>query len=315
MALSDSPRYANGPAVPADEFDELFLGLRDWDRWDQPWRGAYNRVTPAHTARAAALVTSGVVVPTALPWNTVPGVDNTKPALHYMSALGDREEPEPTTHTDFIAVDFHGKSVSHLDALSHVAYRRELYGGFRADEHIDTAGAHYGSVGSLGPLATRGLLLDLPAVRGVDWLEPGTAVHADDILKAEQQLGFTIGEGDAVLLRSGHQRRRGTLGAWDSGAASAGLHVDAMPLLAERGIALLGGDGDSDVRPSPVSGVHSPIHVLAVAALGIPLLDNLDLEALAAACANVGRREFMFVVAPLNIPTGTGSPVNPVAML
>lgn len=118
-----------------------------------------------------------------------------------------------------------------------------------------------------------------------------------------------------MLLRSGHQRRRRELGAWDSASASAGLHVDAMPLLAQRAIALLGGDGDSDVRPSPVAGVHSPIHTLAVTALGVPLLDNLDLEQLANACASASRYEFMFVVAPLNIPTGTGSPVNPLAVL
>lgn len=181
MASTDPPQYANGPELAHSEFDELFLELRDWGHWDRPGRGAYNRVTPAHTARAAALVTSGAVVPTALPWNTVAGVDNTKPALHYISNLGDREEPEPTTHTDFIAVDFHGKSVTHLDALAHVAYRRELYGGFPADEHVDSAGAHYGSVAALGPLVTRGVLLDLPALRGVDWLEPGTAVHAEDL--------------------------------------------------------------------------------------------------------------------------------------
>lgn len=309
------PEYANGPAVPRERFDETYLALRDWNRWDEPWRGAYNRVTPAHTARAAALVTSGVVVPTALPWNTVPGPDNTKPALHYMSDLGDVEAPEPSTHKDFIAVDYHGKSVSHLDALSHIAYRRELYGGRRADEHVDASGAHYGSVASLGPLVTRGVLLDLPVLRGVAWLEPGTAVHAEDILEAEERHGFTIADGDAVLLRSGHQERRRAHGAWDSGQASAGLHVDAMPLLAERGLALLGGDGDSDVRPSPVPGVHSPIHILAITALGVPLLDNLDLEALSEACTTAGRREFMLVVAPLNIPTGTGSPVNPLAIL
>ncbi|MER7187269.1 hypothetical protein ABT404_48755, partial [Streptomyces hyaluromycini] len=98
-------------------------------------------------------------------------------------------------------------------------------------------------------------------------------------------------------------------------ARCAGLHVDAVPLLAERGIALLGGDGDSDVRPSPVDGVHSPVHALVVAAMGVPLLDNLDLEALSAATARARRHEFLLVVAPLNIPGGTGSPVNPVAVL
>src|SRR6185295_12613699 len=99
-----------------------------------------------------------------------------------------------------------------------------------------------------------------------------------DIRTAEDTLGFSIAEADAVLLRTGHKKRRNTLGPWDSSDASAGFHVEAMSLLAERGIALLGGDGDSDVRPSPTAGIHSPIHILAITAMGVPLLDNLDLE-------------------------------------
>ncbi|MFI0715080.1 cyclase family protein [Streptomyces inhibens] len=305
----------NGPAVSRQEFDALFATVRTWGRWAPADRGAWSRVTPDHVRRAAALVRSGTVVPMARPWNTVPGPDNSKPALHYMSDLGDVEPAEPSTHKDFIAVDYHGKAVSHLDALSHVAYRGQLYDGRSARELIDAGGARFGAVSALGALVTKGVLLDLPAVLGGTWLEPGRAVHAEDIVAAEKALDVTIDDGDAVLLRSGSFRRRQELGAWDPDTASAGFHVNAMPLLAERGIALLGGDGDSDVRPSPVEGLHSPVHALAVAAMGVPLLDNLDLEALSAAGAETGRYEFLLLVAPLNIPGGTGSPVNPVAIL
>jgi kynurenine formamidase len=305
----------NGPARSREEFDALFDSLRAWGRWTPADRGAWNRVTPDHVRRAAALVLTGAVVPMALPWNTVTGPDNAKPALHYMSELGDIDAPEPTCHKDFIAADYHGKSVSHLDALCHIAYRGQLYDGHSAREAVDAAGARFGAVSSLGPLVTKGVLIDMPAVLGNDWLEPGTAVQAEDLLAAEEALGVTIGDGDAVLLRSGHFRRRRELGAWNPDNASAGLHVDAVPLLAERGIALLGGDGDSDVRPSPVEGVSSPVHALAITAMGVPLLDNLDLEALSAACAEAGRYEFLMTVAPLNVPGGTGSPVNPLAVL
>ncbi|MFD3424020.1 cyclase family protein [Streptomyces decoyicus] len=305
----------NGPAVSRQEFDALFAAVRTWGRWTPADRGAWNRVTPDHVRRAAALARSGTVIALARPWNTAAGPDNSKPALHYMSDLGDVEAPEPSTHKDFIAVDYHGKATSHLDALSHAAYRGQLYDGHAARECVDAGGARFGAVSALGPLVTRGVLLDLPTVLGCPWLEPGRAVHAADIVTAERALGVTIGEGDAVLLRSGSVRRRREKGAWDPGTASAGFHVDAVPLLAERGIALLGGDGDSDVRPSPVEGVHSPVHALALAAMGVPLLDNLDLEALSAAGAVAGRYEFLLVVAPLNIPGGTGSPVNPVAVL
>ncbi|MFI6007660.1 cyclase family protein [Streptomyces sp. NPDC051243] len=305
----------NGPRVSRAEFDSLFATLRTWGRWTPADRGAWNRVKAEHVRRAAALVRAGTVVPMALPWNTEPGPDNARPALHYMSELGDIEAPEPTCHKDFIAVDYHGKGVSHLDALSHIAYQGRLYDGRTAADVVDARGARFGSVASLGPLVTRGVLIDMPAVLGVDWLEPGRAVHADEILAAEETLGVTIDEGDAVLLRSGHFRRRREVGAWNPDDAAAGCHVDVLPLLAERGIALLGGDGDSDVRPSPVEGVSSPVHALALTAMGVPLLDNLDLEALAEACAQATRYEFLMTVAPLNVPGGTGSPVNPVAVL
>ncbi|MFD6972316.1 cyclase family protein [Streptomyces sp. NPDC059979] len=305
----------NGPAVSRREFDALFDAVRTWGRWAAADRGAWNRVTAGHVQRATALVRTGTVVPMGRPWDTRPGPDNAKPALHYMSDLGDVEAPEPSTYKDFLGVDYHGKGVSHLDALSHIAYRGRLYDGRAAREAVDAAGARFGAVADLGPLVTRGVLLDLPAVLGVDWLEPGRAVHGQDVIDAERALGVTIGDGDAVLLRSGRFRRRRETGPWDPGTASAGWHVDAVPLLAERAVALLGADGDSDVRPSPVEGLHSPVHTLAIAAMGVPLLDNLDLEALSAACAEAGRYAFLLVVTPLNVPGGTGSPVNPVAIL
>ncbi|MGW7454326.1 cyclase family protein [Streptomyces sp. NPDC054787] len=311
--MSTDPPQA--PQVSREEFDALFASVRTWGRWPAADRGAWNRVTPDHVRRAAALVRDGTVVPLGLPWNTRPGPDNTKPALHYMSDLGDVEPSEPATHKDFLAVDYHGKAVSHLDALSHVAYRGQLYDGHPAREVIGAGGARFGSVAALGPLVTKGVLLDLPAVLGTDWLEPGHAVRARDVIDAERALGVGIDDGCAVLVRSGRFRRRRERGPWDVDAASAGLHVDALPLLAARGISLLGADGDSDVRPSPVEGLHSPVHALAVTAMGVPLLDNLDLEALSAACAQAGRYEFMIVVTPLNVPGGTGSPVNPVALL
>ncbi|MFE0043405.1 cyclase family protein [Streptomyces albireticuli] len=309
------PGPRNGPAVSRPEFDALFERVRAWGRWTPADRGAWNRVTAGHVLRATALVRSGTVVPMARPWDTAPAPDNAKPALHYMSDLGDTETPEPSTYKDFVGADYHGKGVSHLDALSHIAYRGRLYEGGAARESTGAGGARFGSVSALGPLATKGVLLDLPAVLGVPWLEPGQAVHGMDVVTAERALATRIDEGDAVLLRTGRFRRRRERGAWDLDAASAGLHVDALPLLAERGVALLGGDGDSDVRPSPVEGLRSPVHTLAIAAMGVPLLDNLDLEALSAACAEAGRYEFLLVVAPLNVPGGTGSPVNPVAVL
>ena len=310
-----SKEKLNGSTVSRVDFDELFDRIKTWGRWPNSARGATNAILPAVTVAACRLVSSGRVVPTALAWNTVAGPDNTRPALHYMTDLGDREAPEPSCYMDFLGVDHHGKSVSHLDALSHIAFRGQLHNSRSARDSVGAGGASYWAVASVGRLVTRGVLLDVAAVRGVDWLEPGQAVHAGDLQSVERQLGVTVGPGDAVLLRNGHLARRAARGAWDPSNLSASLHVDAMPMLAERGISVFGADGDSDVRPSPVPGVHSPIHILAIAGLGIPLLNNLDLGALSQACAQEGKYEFLLVVAPLNVADGTGSPVIPVAVL
>lgn len=313
---TDAAASSARPMTPVSvaDFDAVYEGMKAWHAWADADRGAWNRDTPAAAAAASGTVTSGRIVQTALPWNTEVAVDNPRPALHHMVDLGDREAPEPSTNKDFLAVDYHGKSVTHLDALSHIAYRGELFGGVSSREAVNATGTRFGDVASLGAYVGRGVLLDIPAARGVPWLEPGEPVYPEDIEAAERALGIRIGAADAVLLRTGHKRRRNERGAWDSSVLSAGLHVSAMPLLAEREIALLGSDGDSDVRPSPVPGIHSPIHILAITALGVPLIDNLDLEALSDAAREEHRYEFLFVVAPLNVPAGTGSPVNPVAI-
>lgn len=316
MAHEHSPNPLALPEVSAAEFDTVFDHVKTWGHYPEPSRGAWGAVGSDKALEAAALVTSGRAVQTALPWNTVSGVDNPNPALHMMVEQQDREPPEPTANKDFLGVAFHGKAVSHLDALSHIAYKGRLYDGVVSREVVNSTGSSFGDVAALGALVTCGVLLDFAAVDGVDWVEPGTAFHAADILRAEERLGVRIQPGDAVLVRSGQFARRAALGPWNADVeGSAGLHVDAMPLLAERGISLLGGDGDSDVRPAPTPGITSPIHILALTAMGVPLLDNLDLEDLSRACREEGRYRFMFVVAPLRVPRGTGGPVNPIAIL
>ncbi|MFI6445641.1 cyclase family protein [Kitasatospora sp. NPDC050543] len=290
-----------------DEFDALFRQLCR-DRLPGP-------VRRSQRATAAGLVRSGEVVAMGRPWDSVPGPDNRRPALHQMTELADVTAPEPTVHKDFIASDYHGKSQTHLDALCHVAYRGLLFAGVRAREVLSSQGASYGAVTDLLPgLVGRGVLLDVARLRGRDWLEPGEAVGGPELLACADEQGSPLGPGDILLVRTGHLARRRRLGAWDADDLSAGLHPSAMRVLEESQASALGGDGDSDARPSPVNGVHSPIHVLAVTAMGLPLIDNMDLEALAETCARTSRWEFLFVAAPLNIPRATGCPVNPLAV-
>ena len=314
---NDLVTFDNGPLLTFKEFDRLYDSLKTWDEYSPETieRGALNFITSDVVLKATQSVKSGRIVHMGLPWNTISGPDNAKPATHYMVSLSQFEEPEPTSNRDFIGVDYHGKAVSHMDAPTHIVYRGELFGGKKSEEFVTTEGSHWASIEKLGPVVTRGVLLDAARLKGKEWLEPGTAVRAADILAMEEKFGFTIGQGDCILLRSGHFARRTSVGVWNPDNLSAGFHVDVMQLFKDRKVSVIGADGDSDVRPSPVTGVESPIHALALPGMGIPLLDNLDLEALGSACAEEKRWTFQIALAPLNIPRGTGSPLNPIAIL
>ena len=148
----------------------------------------------------------------------------------------------------------------------------------------------------------------------VPWLEPGDHVTADDLINAEEAQEVRIEPGDLLFVRVGHRSRRRALGPWDSAAARAGLHPAAMELLAERRIAVLGSDGNNDTAPSAAEGIDFPVHVLAINAMGLHLLDWLQFDDLVAVCEELGRWSFFCVIAPLRLRGGTGSPVNPIAI-
>jgi kynurenine formamidase len=215
---------------------------------------------------------------------------------------------------DYIGVDFHNDGQSHLDALCHVSFRGALFGG-APDTSAGVDGATVGDVQTLRDgIVGRGVLLDIPRLRAADWVEPGEYVRTEELVAAERSQGVSVGPGDVVFVRTGHNQRLHELGPWDTTRHKAGLHPLVARLLAEREVAVLGCDSNSDTAPSSIEGVAFPMHVLAVNAMGLPLLDYLQLDPLAQACAGLGRWEFLCVIAPMRIPGGTGSPVNPIAV-
>jgi kynurenine formamidase len=196
-----------------------------------------------------------------------------------------------------------------------VIFDGELYNGVPADTITDS-GATELSVGvAADGIVGRGVLLDVPRSRGLAWLEPGDHVTVEDLLAAERNQGVRAGRGDILLVRVGHRQRRAELGAWDTASLRAGLHPEVMMLLAERQVAVLGSDGNSDSAPSATEGVDFPVHVLAINALGVMMLDYLQFRDLVPACEETGRWSFLCVLAPLRLPTGTGSPINPIVVL
>jgi len=302
----------------AGEFEALFLALRSWGRWgDGDERGALNYIDAERVAAAARLMRTGLTVSLAWTLNTRAGLDNPRPAEHRMTAYGGDEHSRGSIQLakDYVGVDYHIDTHTHIDALCHVGYEGLLYNGTPAGT-VTSTGATAKSIEVLNDgLAGRGVLLDIPRLRGVPWLEPGDYVFLEELEQAAREQGVTVGEGDILLVRTGHARRLTELGPWDTADAKAGLHPTALRFVADRRVAVLGSDGNSDTAPSRTQGVAFPIHVLAIAAMGVHLLDYLRLEDLLAACERVGCWEFFFVAAPLRIAGGTGSPLNPIAIL
>jgi kynurenine formamidase len=303
--------------VSADEFSALFQALRQWGRWGpDDDRGALNLITPERTATAVGLVRDGTAVTLSLPVNTHQGEHNPSPADHHMTAVGAVVDDGRALqfNKDYVGVDYHNDGHTHIDALSHVAYAGLLYNG-KPEDAVTSTGARVSSIEVLKDgLVGRGVLLDVPRVRGVDWLEPGEHIFREDLEAAEEAQGVTVSEGDILLVRTGHAHRLTELGPWDTPHAKAGLHPTALSFIADRGIAVLGSDGNSDTAPSTTEGVAFPIHVLTITAMGVHLLDYLQFEDVREVCVRTGRWEFLFVAAPLRIVAGTGSPLNPIGI-
>jgi kynurenine formamidase len=297
------------------EFRDLFKAVSTWGRWDGD-RGALNHMTPTRTAAAARLVRSGATVTLSQPLKTVARIDVPAPADHHMTMLTDVDIGSGSVRfaKDYVGVDYHNDGHSHIDAFSHVAYDGHLYDG-KSEKSVTSEGAGAGSIEVLKDgLVGRGVLLDVPRVRGVSWIEPGDHVFREDLEAAERAQGVRVGTGDILLVRTGHTRCQAERQPWDTGKAKAGLHPTVATFLAERCVAVLGSDGNNDTAPSTTEGIGFPIHVLAINAMGIHLLDYLQFEDLVRQCEEAGRWEFLFAAAPLRIPRGTGSPLNPTAI-
>jgi kynurenine formamidase len=303
--------------MTADDFRELFDAVCNWGRWgEHDERGALNHLTPARTAAAAQLVRSGTTVTLSRPLRTDVGVDLPEPADHRMTMLTDQDIGSGSLRfaKDYVGVDYHNDGHTHIDAFCHVAFEGSLYGGEPSDS-VAVDGAHVDAIDVLRDgLVGRGVLLDVPRARGVPWIEPGRHIFREDLEAAEERQGVTVEPGDILLVRTGHARRQAEVEPWDTRAAKAGLHPTAASFLAERQVAALGSDGNSDTAPSTTEGVAFPIHVLALNAMGVHLLDYLQFEDAVRHCEQTGRWEFLFATAPLRIIRGTGSPVNPTAI-
>lgn len=307
------------PTLSAIEFRALYRRLAEAAsrRGADDRRGALDSITPAQVLAAVGEVRSGRTVSLARPIENVPSADNSQPLQHEMTGhAADRiRVPGLEFAADRFRMNVHGDADSHIDALCHVIYDDKLYNGVSVDTLTPTGASELAIETAHDGIVGRGVLLDIPRVRGSSWLEPGDHVTVDDLEAAERNQGLRVGRGDLLFVRVGHSRRRAEVGPWDAATARAGLHPTAMEFVADRQVAVLGSDSNSDTAPSTTEGVAFPIHVLAINAMGVQLLDYLRFEDLVPLCEEANRWSFLCVVAPLRLPAATGSPINPIAIL
>jgi kynurenine formamidase len=296
----------NRSPVNAEEFDRLFHQVKNWGRWGADDQlGSVNLITAARRKDALKLAKTGQTVSLVHNPLTDKADDNASPFEHTMN---------PGFTTDTYRVSYHGYSHSHLDALCHILYKDQTYNGYARAEVNTAKGCTKLSIDNLKQgIITRGILIDMPRLKGVSYLEPGTAIYQEDVEAWEKMAGVKIQSGDAILLRTGRWARRAKVGPWSVGRNAAGFHASIIPFIKARGVAIVGSDAASEVTPTMVAGVNLPVHTLLITALGINILDNQDLEALADTAAKLKRWQFMLTINPMPITGGTGSPLNTLA--
>lgn len=312
---SFSIRAADNPAAPpriADDQDleRALPSLSNWGRWGPDDQlGTLNFITAKTRLAGAALIRSGRVVALGREIST------TTPELRNFSYQMNRYQdplPEEAGCFDTIGMTCHGFAVTHVDALCHIFTpegMQGMYNGYPVSS-VTPAGAlrlgieHVANVGIVG----RGVLLDVAGLKGGP-LPLGSAIMPEELDAAERRHGVQVAEGDILFVRNG----AGPSNTYRNGT---GLHAACLPWLRDRKVAVLANNSDGDAHPAIPGFTRwtEPVHMVAIPYLGMTLIDQVELDALAAACADEGRWSFFVTVAPWRFKGATGCAVNPLAM-
>lgn len=295
--------------------------VRNWGRWGPDDEiGTLNYITSEKRLAAARAVRRGDVFSLAIPadHNGPQGNNPRRPnPFHVMTATGvDTVQPfvfdGGARYTDD-AVFMPLQSTTQWDAIAHVYYGGQLYNGFAAGE-VDSRGAQRVGIDKTHDrYVSRGVLLDLARVAGVDCLDPGVEVTGAMLEEAEEAQGVRVEEGDILLIRTGAMAEWARTGSWSSfHGQRAGIVHETAEWLHDRRVAAIAGDTvervDLDAAPA------IPFHMLALRDMGLPIGELWFLEDLAADCAADGVFEMLLVAPALRITGGVGSPLNPIAM-
>ncbi len=317
-----SSTQAPGRLVTLDTLKQWETQLSNWGRWGkEDQRGLLNLITPEKTKQALALVKNGKTVTLQINPIKKSGSDTGGfgENVHRMARI-DPKTGAVLGALDIIQLSIHDGLNSHLDALCH--YQGPIgrkpgepavsYNGFPFT--LTAAGCQESAADRMGPgYLTRGILVDMPLLKKVAWLEPSTPIYAEDLEAWEKFAGIRIGAGDALLIRGGRWAKRAAEGPWAYGQGGAGLHASVLPWLRARDVSLLASDAVNDVQPSGVQGINRPIHQVTQVNLGLPIVDNAYLEDAALEAQRVKRWEFLLTLHIFQVPGGTASPFNALA--
>lgn len=313
LAVANTGVAQKPKAMTSQDVEHLVKELSNWGRWGKDDQlGTLNLITAEKRQEAAKLVKRGVSVSLSRNAETTEAADNPKPFGHQMLAFGKGTTGQWAM--DNFSVSYHGLAHTHMDSLCHLFHNGKMYNGFSRDEVQETGTKKLGIQNVKGGIFTRGILIDIPRLRGVRFLEPGSPILPGELTAWEEKAGTKVRSGDVIFIRTGRWARRDLVGPWDAKEHGlAGLHASCAPWLKSRDIAMLGSDAAADVIPSGIPGISHPIHVLTLHAMGIHIFDNCDLEEIARVAAEFEQWEFLLTASPLAVQGGTGSPLNPIA--
>jgi kynurenine formamidase len=295
-----------------EDVEKIMQSVSNWGRWGaEDQLGTLNLITPEKRKQAAGLVEEGK--PVSLSHNVMKKKwQGSPPFVHKM--LGTGQSPDAVSVSDEYSVQYHGFSQTHMDSLAHLVHQGKMYNGVAQQTVTEEGAQKLGILNAKQGIFTRAVLMDIPRLRGVPYLKGAEAIYPEDLDAWLEKAGVKVESGDVVLIHTGRWAREQAEGEWDVEKGSAGLHASCLPWLKEHNVAVVGSDLALDVLPSGVEGFPMPVHWGVITALGMPILDNLDLQAAGDEAASRKRWSFLITAAPLAVEGGTGSPVNPIAM-
>jgi kynurenine formamidase len=303
------------------ELAELADKVRNWGRWgDDDERGTANLIDADAVRRGAASVRTGQAFDLTMPLGPgspqeggAPGRFNPQHRMLTVNMSYTGNDDDACFNDD--AVDMPLSAATHVDALAHVTYGGRMYNGYPVDSVVQDGGATRCGADKLGPIVTRGVLLDVARAKGVDRLEPGYALTEDDLDAAVELAKVSLQPGDAVLVRTGHMQHYHQGDVWAYNHDCPGLSTHTIEWVWRHDLSVVVDDTYVfEVWPPQDWNVMMPVHMIHLRDMGQLQGQNFDLEELAEACSADGRYDILFSATPEPVTGACSAPVAAVAV-